>query len=295
MCFVTGQLRNATDNIDNWLATFKDYDVTFIFVIWDQIGNVDPDKIYKLCLNRTRKLFVKQVEVSKNNVYLKQQRVLDDEIALIKKKLKKCSIEVISFKNGYLEQIGDLKMNEDLKNDTYPFWRGAIPVAYLNEIAIDYFLKEFNKEDFDYFVRLQGETIFKSESLNFEELITENCILTSPDTIDKKHQISMKFFSGKFIPFEKLMRAYTSSIDVFNNYKKGTPWADQPIGERFLKKIAFENNYYVNHIVETEIKREAVYPINPVYRRYSDVENNWETPIILDVDREIIMMIRSKE
>lgn len=285
--FVTGQLRNASENIENWLRLgFFNCNPTFFFCVWDEVGLVDPNKIYQRSLRMKKEGGVNYVEVSSCDLYMKLDLTLENEIKKIKDKIPNALIEVVPYKKEYLYEIGALKVNDDLISDTHPFWQGSIPVAYLNKICMDVFKDHLS--DFDIFCRIQGETTFLSEACWTDILNEPSTIVSSSNSINKNYQISIKFFASGADAFLLLMNAYDDLIPAYNNYKKGESWENQPIGERFLKRLADKNGYAIDYSVKTFIKRQRVYPVNPTWKKMLTVKKEWSLPEIVDVNDTVI-------
>lgn len=286
---VTGQLRNASEHIENWLTTaFANCDPTFYFCIWDEIGNVDPNKMYQRSLRACEHNGKRHVEISSCGIYLKKNLDLDLEIIKIKKLLPEAKFKIVKYLPEYLYEVDGLKVTEDLKTDTHPFWQGSVPVAYINRLAIDWL--DESHSNYDVFCRIQGETNFdETTNIDWGSLIEDkDLVLSSSDTISPKTQLSIKFFAATYTPFSKLMGVFHELIPEYKNYKKGTAWINQPIGERFLRKTLNKNGYKLHFSVKTKIKRQRCYPVNPILRPLISVKNNWELPITISVDSDII-------
>lgn len=293
---ITGQLRNASENIENWINTaFSNCEPTFYFCIWDKLGNVDLNKMYSRSLRVKKESDVKFVEVSSCDLYLKEKTDLATEINKIKRLIPNSKFKIQTYSDEYLYKIGQLEVNQAIIDDTSPFWQGSIPVAYINKLAMNWVTSE--DIEYDAYCRIQGETTFSpNTNIDWASLNSnKNLIITSQNTINKNHQLSIKFFSSSLKNFSNLMNAYDYLIEEYRNYSKGTPWEKQPIGERFLKKIALRDKCKIDYSVKTIIKRPRCYPVNPVKKRISIVKKSWTQPILIDVERHIIEKIKEQE
>ncbi|MEO0438594.1 MAG: hypothetical protein AAF098_16970, partial [Pseudomonadota bacterium] len=289
--FVTGQLRNASEHIENWLNTgFSCCEPIFFFTVWDELGHVDASRMYKRAL---RKLHQKEtyVEISDVGIYLSRYAELNHEISQIERQLAgRSKFDVIPYQDSYLKKIDDLEMPDLLAKETHPFWQACVPMAYMNKKSIEDFLASQSRNEFDAYCRLQAETTFLDETnIDWTSISNSNdLIVTSPDTINPDYQLSIKFFAGTLGPFLDLMTAYYPSIDAWKDYKSGTPWKDQPIGERFLKQLANAKGHRVRYSVRTEIRRQRMFPVHPSLASMRAVESNWSSPEIVHASEETI-------
>ena len=276
LIFVTGQLRNCVANIHNWLDVgLKGCDVEFRFDVWDDVGRVDLSKAYLRSL--PTKLGGSLVQISKNNVYFAKDRILEDELDEIRRLLPNADILVYPYKEDYVKQIGALKVTPAIKADCSPWWRGAIPVAWINQQAWLRYEHESSDLGFDFFARFQSEVRFKNTLLSALPLLSGE-ILSSPDTIDPSTGVSMKFFAGKSQAFSLLMTAFDPSIEAFKRYQSGSPPGTQPIGERYLKFLCHENQIDVRYPIRTVVDRERLIPALPAWRTRWHVAKNWTLP-----------------
>lgn len=290
--FITGQIRNASDNIDNWMENlFHNCNPVFVFNIWNEVGGVDPNKIH---LRSLRSIGKKNFEISKCNIYVKKKRVLEDEMKLIQKKLPNALFFVNEYYPEYNNKIGFLEINDDLKKDAHPWWQGSIPVAFLNKNAIDRFEEEIGLEEYNVFCRLQSEVSFTyKNNIDWDYVESSDVLVTSPDTINKNTQVSIKFFCGNKVSFMPLMNAFDRLVKEYKNYEHGQEYI--PIGERFLKMIAKECAIDTQYIVRTKVMRERVYPLNPVWINSSRYNKLNLVPEIFDVEPGLIDKIKSEE
>lgn len=296
--FVTGQLRNASEHIDNWLSTaFKNCEPTFYFTIWNEVGYVDINRLYQRSLRTIALNNEQYVEVSDVGIYLNRFVTLENEIEIIKAKLSGAKFNVIEYKKEYLQQIGGLKITDDLARDTHPFWQSCIPIAYLNKLALETFVQEQESSEFDAFCRIQGETTFDSSTNIDWSLFQEkkNVLLTSPDSISPEYQLSIKFFAGSWDGFSTLMNAYYPSIKAWKEYRAGTAWIDRPIGERYLKKLAIKKALTVDYSVRTFIERQRMYPVNPCLKSMSYLKENWVVPNVIDISEADVALLKKWE
>lgn len=296
--FVTGQLRNASEHIENWLATgFANCTPVFFFTIWNEVGHVDLSRMYQRSVRQVRRgeTFV---EISSVGLYLSRYSELEHEIQLIEQRLGgNCSFRVVPYQASFLRRIDDLEMPDRLAEDTHPFWQSCVPMAYMNKRAIEEFQESQAVESFDAYCRIQGETTFSSDTeIDWAGLSSSSDqVITSPDTVNPAHQLSVKFFAAGLEPFVTLMTAYYPSIDAWRAYVPGSPWEKQPIGERFLKRLCDEHGYSVDFSVRTTIRRQRMFPIHPEVLPLDTVAANWTIPEIVEVGEQAIAAIRSWE
>ncbi|MEO1081854.1 MAG: hypothetical protein AAFY29_20020 [Pseudomonadota bacterium] len=296
--FVTGQLRNASEHIENWLSTgFANCTPLFFFTVWDEIGHVDLSRMYQRSLRQARRGET-YVEISSVGIYLSRYSELEHEIQLIEQRLGgNCSFRVVPYQKSFLRRIDDLEMPDQLAEDTHPFWQSCVPMAYMNKRAIEEFQESQAVDSFDAFCRIQGETTFNSaEEIDWVGLSSNSDqVITSPDTVNPAHQLSVKFFAAGFKPFLTLMTAYYPSIDAWRAYVPGSPWEEQPIGERFLKRLCDEHGYSVDFSVSTSIRRQRMFPVHPVLLPLDTVRAEWTIPEVVDVGEQAVSEIRKWE
>lgn len=293
---VTGQMRNCTDNIENWLSTLlRGVDAQFLFHVWDEIGQVDPAKAHLYCLKTFKVWRTSFTQVSAKNVYLVPARSVDEERKLVESKLGDAlaGFVVHTYKPEYMVRAGDLEMPEALQQDSHPWWRGAVPVSFINHKSWMDIQSQPELRAFDYYCRIQSEAHFKPNAhVVWDHPILNGGLLTSANSIDPELQISIKFFAGKVKPFELMMNAYSSLIHACANYKRGTPFHQQPIGERYLKQIAVENNIPLHYGVSMAIKRDQIVPLRPCYKLSRDVKREWKDPVMVPVPLDVYRTLK---
>lgn len=291
---ITGQLRNCSDNIQNWIKTAFDLNNThFLFYIWDEIGKVDRDKVHLKCLNHKND----KSQLSKSNTYFfKEKSTLEDEINKIKKILgENVEFVIEPYKNSYMEKAGELEITDIIKKENSPWWQGMIPVFYINHLANKYINKKYNNYEFYY--RVQSECQFNTNedySFLFHESIKSNTLITSPQTINNKTQVSIKFFGGRKDSFELMMNAYEHVIPHFKKYKKGQPSNERPIGERFLKQLSKKNNLTVKYLCNLNLNRERLLIIDPVWVEKEELSHRWNLSKVTNLESSSFLMIKNK-
>jgi hypothetical protein len=287
LAVITGQIRNASEHVINWQKEiFSDFDTHYLFYVWDCVGNVDPNKLHLRTLRQKKIHWKQHTQTSKSNAYLIKKTTINDEVIKIKEQLgDKCTFIIVPYKDEYLYTAGGLTINDELKTDSHPWWQGSIPVAYINKLALDYIKDSGKVAKYDYFARLQSEVMFEKVVLNPQKNIENpNILITSPDTIDKNIQVSIKFFMSKFPNFALLMNAHESLVDEYHYYKKGAHQKDMPIGERYLKKLTIVHDVVVQYSVPTKVVRQQVIPIDPEFVASNTVAKNWKLPLLIPIE-----------
>lgn len=287
---ITGQIRNGADNLKNWLETiFPDKNVSFLFFLWDIVGRVDSNKLYINCLRTRKHRGHIQTEISRVQKYLCLERSLESEIKKIKKLLGDRAIIVVNpYLDSYMTKAGDLEVTNLMQAENTPWWQGSVPIAYINHLAYQYIIQKELDRKFDHFFRIQSEAFF-NKGYDYKSLldgIEAGQLLTSPDSIDPRMHVSIKFFGGEFNIFSLLMDAYTPLINAYKHYEPGLPFANRPIGERFLKQLIVKNSIETNYGIRMRLTREKVIPINPKWKEKKWVEKNWEKPTLISVGEE---------
>tara|TARA_B100000674_G_C37970138_1_gene976526 strand:- start:447 stop:1100 length:654 start_codon:yes stop_codon:yes gene_type:complete len=126
-----------------------------------------------------------------------------------------------------------LAVPESLRLAEPIYWRGWLPVAFLNQKSVDK-LKPHVDSNVAY-CRLQSEVFFPEKVyIDWKELVADDdMLITSPNTIDQNNMVSIKFFACSFRAFSVLMGAFGSLEDSFARYQAGD-YSVVPIGERYL-------------------------------------------------------------
>ncbi|ABB35985.1 hypothetical protein Syncc9605_2248 [Synechococcus sp. CC9605] len=258
LVIVTGQLRNCSDNISNWVDNLLhncEYD--FLFCIWDNVGNVDKFKIHE-CLRRTGKNY----EASRVNTYLKKDRELRDELNIISQKVPIAEEIIHPFCEDYHTQIGTIAVPKSLIANERS-WRSSLPLSYINQLAFNAVVDRYNK--YDAYCRVQSEILFEERQyIDWEALSKkDNEILTSPSikkNIDLKLDVS--FYAGSLNSISGLMNTFEFLERCYESYENGELQV-APIGDRFLRIAANHRSLNVRHDVKMIRPRERLIPLFP--------------------------------
>lgn len=269
--YITGELRNCVDQIENWESNFcPKLEKRYYFYIWDEIGKVDASKFHLRNLPTTKFLGLHFTKISIIGQYRAKNRVLDSEIREIKNILKeRCCINIFPFNQSYHTNINTVEVPMWLREATWPWWRGWLPLMYLNALAVNNLNQVGNDQDI--FCRMQSETLFpKKVDLNKSHI--RKAFYTSSETINPNEQISLKFFATNRKTFAKVMDVLPTWHQIVDAHPKNSR-AERLIGEKFLFDTLKRQQIDIKFDVETKINREQYYPKYGIYLPTGAIRN----------------------